>query len=76
MLQIVVFISLVYLVIVFTLLFHIKNEWCDLLFRNFTVSRNLSFCQVVIKCVMQENLECRPKHYYRSGIVDLKLKNV
>ena len=32
-----VFISLVYLVIVFTLLFYIKNDWCDLLFRNMTV---------------------------------------
>ena len=73
--QVVVFISLVYLVIVFTLLFHIKNEWCDLLFRNFTVSRYLVILSI-IKYVMQENLECRPKHYYRSGIVDLKLKNV
>ena len=35
---VVVFISLGYLVMVFGLLFYVKNEWCDLLFKNMTVN--------------------------------------
>ena len=35
---VVVFISLGYLVLVFGLLFYVKNDWCDLLFKNMTVS--------------------------------------
>ena len=39
---VVVFISLGYLVMVFGLLFYVKNEWCDLLFKNMTVdSQNI-----------------------------------
>ena len=34
---VVIFISLGYLVLVFSLLFYVKNEWCDLLFKNMTV---------------------------------------
>ena len=34
---VVVFISLMYMVLVFGLLFYVKNDWCDLLFKNFTV---------------------------------------
>ena len=34
---VVIFISLGYLMLVFGLLFYVKNEWCDLLFSNFTV---------------------------------------
>ena len=34
---IVIFISLMYLVLVFGLLFYVENEWCDLLFKNMTV---------------------------------------
>jgi hypothetical protein len=34
---VVIFISLGYLVLVFGLLFYVKNEWCDLLFKNMTV---------------------------------------
>ena len=35
---IVIFISLMYIVLVFGLLFYVGNEWCDLLFKNMTVS--------------------------------------
>ena len=35
---VVVFICIMYLVLVFGLLFYVKNEWCDLLFKNMTVS--------------------------------------
>ena len=34
---VVIFISLGYLVLVFGLLFYVKNDWCDLLFKNMTV---------------------------------------
>ena len=34
---VVVVISMMYMVLVFGLLFYVKNEWCDLLFRNYTV---------------------------------------
>ena len=34
---VVVMISMMYMVLVFGLLFYVKNEWCDLLFRNHTV---------------------------------------
>ena len=42
-LVIVTFITFVYIVIMFTLLFYVKYEWCDLLYKNNTVreSRNL-----------------------------------
>ena len=35
---VVVFICIMYLVLVFGLLFYVKNDWCDLLFKNMTVS--------------------------------------
>ena len=35
---VVIIISTMYMVLVFGLLFHVKNDWCDLLFKNFTVS--------------------------------------
>ena len=34
---IVIFISMMYLTIVFVLLFNVDNEWCDLLHKNMTV---------------------------------------
>ena len=34
---VVIMISMMYMVLVFGLLFYVKNEWCDLLFQNFTV---------------------------------------
>jgi hypothetical protein len=34
---VVIFISAMFLVLVFGLLFYVKNDWCDLLFKNFTV---------------------------------------
>jgi hypothetical protein len=38
-LVVVVFITLGYLFLVFGLFFYVKNEWCELLFKNNTVSR-------------------------------------
>ena len=34
---VVIIISMMYMVLVFGLLFYVKNDWCDLLFKNFTV---------------------------------------
>ena len=31
------FICMMYIVLVFGLLFYVKNDWCDLLFKNMTV---------------------------------------
>ena len=36
--MVVVYISLMYISLVFCLLFYVKNDWCDLLYKNFTVS--------------------------------------
>ena len=35
---VVIFISMMYIVLVFGLLFYVKNDWCDLLFKHMTVS--------------------------------------
>ena len=40
---VVIFISLMYMVLVFTLLFYVKNDWCDLLFKNMTVSKTSAY---------------------------------
>ena len=37
-LVIVTFITVAYIIIMFSLLFYVKYEWCDLLFKNNTVS--------------------------------------
>ena len=34
---VVIFICLMYIVLVFELLFYVKNDWCELLFKNMTV---------------------------------------
>ena len=34
---VVILISMMYMVLVFGLLFYVKNDWCDLLFKNYTV---------------------------------------
>ena len=34
---VVIFICLMYIVLVCSLLFYVKNDWCDLLFKNMTV---------------------------------------
>ena len=34
---VVIFICLMYIVLMFGLLFYVKNDWCDLLFKNMTV---------------------------------------
>ena len=39
---VVILISMMYMVLVFGLLFYVKNDWCDLLFNNFTVSNIIS----------------------------------
>ena len=49
-----------YMVLVFGLLFYVKNDWCDLLFKNFTVGavfeivtfKNFIFKVVIIKIVI------------------------
>ena len=38
---VVIFISMMYIMMVFILLFYVKNEWCDLLFNNMTVSKKI-----------------------------------
>ena len=38
-LVVVIIICMMYMVLVFGLLFYVKNEWCDLLFKNYTASR-------------------------------------
>ena len=35
---VVIMISMMYMVLVFGLLFYVKNDWCDLLFKNMTVN--------------------------------------
>ena len=40
---VVVFICIMYLVLVFGLLFYVKNDWCDLLFKNMTVRKWKAF---------------------------------
>ena len=40
---VVIFISMMYIVMVFTMLFYVKNEWCDLLFNNMTVSKKIYY---------------------------------
>ena len=48
-LVIVTFITFVYIVIMFTLLFYVKYEWCDLLYKNNTVSvLSLLFLTIVL----------------------------
>ena len=39
---VVIIISMMYMVLVFGLLFYVKNDWCDLLFKNFMVMFQLS----------------------------------
>ena len=46
-LVIVTFITFVYIVIMFTLLFYVKYEWCDLLYKNNTVRRTEIFHSLV-----------------------------
>ena len=44
-------ISAMFLVLVFGLLFYVKNDWCDLLFKNFTVSPSSSTSSsLLIQC--------------------------
>ena len=48
---VVIIISMMYMVLVFGLLFYVKNEWCDLLFKNFTVMFYLSLYQYVASSI-------------------------
>ena len=45
---VVIMISMVYMVLVFGLLFYVKNDWCDLLFKNFTVILNVSDYSILV----------------------------
>ena len=38
---VVIFIIIMYMSLVFGLLFYVKNDWCDLLYKNFTVSNRI-----------------------------------
>ena len=38
---VVIIICMMYMVLVFGLLFYVKNDWCDLLFKNFTVRKGI-----------------------------------
>ena len=49
---VVIFICLMYIVLVFGLLFYVKNDWCELLFKNMTVhwvGKHHFFCDIFIK---------------------------
>ena len=46
---VVIFISMMYIVLVFILLFYVKNDWCDLLFNNMTVSMKYDYSSFVPK---------------------------
>ena len=37
-----IFICLIYIVLVFGLLFYVKNDWCVLLFKNMTVGKTIT----------------------------------
>ena len=41
---VVVFVCLMYIMLVFGLLFYVKNDWCDLLFENMTVRKTKQIC--------------------------------
>ena len=47
---VVIFISLMYMVLVFGLLFYVKNDWCDLLFKNFTVGNEAKIVKALYHC--------------------------
>ena len=65
---VVIFISLMYMVLVFGLLFYVKNDWCDLLFKNFTVGNEAKMVKALYYCCFfQENLDCRPRHYSKAS---------
>ena len=66
---VVIFISLMYMVLVFGLLFYVKNDWCDLLFKNFTVGNEAKMVKTLCHWVffLQENLDCRPRHYSKAS---------
>ena len=59
---VVIFISLMYMVLVFGLLFYVKNDWCDLLFKNFTV-------RAILPSVIRE--ETLPEAQRTQGIASL-----
>ena len=61
---VVVFICIMYLVLVFGLLFYVKNEWCDLLFKNMTVS--------IIIWLHRTNLKLGSDTFTESGAFDRK----
>ena len=65
---VVIFISLMYMVLVFGLLFYVKNDWCDLLFKNFTVGNEAKMVKTLCHYFfLQENLDCRPRHFSKAS---------
>ena len=60
---VVIIIAMMYMVLVFGLLFYVKNEWCDLLLKNFTVSDvycvgNATFKFSPLKSYHQRDIAC------------------
>ena len=62
---VVIFISMMYIVLVFILLFYVKNDWCDLLFNNMTVSMKLYYSSFVPKHLLWKFnfLQCFALHW-------------
>jgi hypothetical protein len=81
---VVIIISMMYMVLVFGLLFYVKNEWCDLLFKNFTVMFQLFFYPKVgssttesIVHILETNLVLYVFHkFYESQVLLLVLCSI
>ena len=56
-------ISAMFLVLVFGLLFYVKNDWCDLLFKNFTVSETIDHNHNFELSFLEENITFAPLHH-------------
>ena len=54
--MIVIFISMMYLAIVFVLLFYVGNEWCDLLYKNMTVLLDIRLKCFFLKLPLNHSL--------------------
>eukprot|EP00092_Neocalanus_flemingeri_P037187 GFUD01040487.1.p1 GENE.GFUD01040487.1~~GFUD01040487.1.p1 ORF type:complete len:133 (-),score=31.44 GFUD01040487.1:99-497(-) len=77
---VVIFISLMYIVLVFGLLFYVKNEWCDLLFKNMTENvacRPRSYNKVLILVGEEEDsfMEYEEENRKHENSQMLNMKN-
>ena len=58
-----------YMTIVFILLFHVKNEWCNILNSNLTVVQIFSNITDIFNHIhfcLQENQSCKPEFYTKK----------